>query len=120
MTMTTTILCDGCEKDITTTRNSVDYRIHLESQDKTRWYVTEGFDGGAVTSMHISNPLPRDKHFCRFTCLAIWLEREGHFRTPDSLVTEIFEKQNKINPDEDPGDLTITIQDDTSIVTVVQ
>ena len=38
--------------------------------------------------------------------------------TPDELVAAIFKAQNKLRPDEDPGDLTITVQDDMPLVEV--
>jgi hypothetical protein len=40
--------------------------------------------------------------------------------TPDELVAEIFRIQNERNPDSDPGDLTIEIQDDLPMVLVWQ
>jgi hypothetical protein len=40
--------------------------------------------------------------------------------TPDELVAEIFRIQNERNPDADPGDLTIEIQDDMPMVLVWQ
>ena len=40
--------------------------------------------------------------------------------TPDELVTEIFRFQQKRNPDSDPGDLTIEVQDDMPLVMVRQ
>jgi hypothetical protein len=40
--------------------------------------------------------------------------------TPDELVTELFRRQTAAAPDEDPGDLTISVQDDATAVMVVQ
>ena len=40
--------------------------------------------------------------------------------TPDELVTEIFRIQQERNPDGDPGDLTIEVQDDMPLVMVRQ
>ena len=40
--------------------------------------------------------------------------------TPDELINEIFAIQQTRNPDADPGDITIDIQDDTPLVMVRQ
>jgi hypothetical protein len=40
--------------------------------------------------------------------------------TPDELVDEIFRLQNERDPDEDPGDLTIGVQDDSALHEVSQ
>ena len=40
--------------------------------------------------------------------------------TPDELITEIFRIQEEYNPDADPGDIDITIQDDMPLVVVRQ
>jgi hypothetical protein len=40
--------------------------------------------------------------------------------TPDELVAEIFRIQDERNPDADPGDLTIEIQDDIPMVLITQ
>lgn len=40
--------------------------------------------------------------------------------TPDETVQEIFKLQLERNPDSDPGDLTITVQDDMPLVNVTQ
>ncbi len=40
--------------------------------------------------------------------------------TPDEIVTEIFKIQQLRNPDSDPGDLTIAVQDDMPLVVVGQ
>lgn len=40
--------------------------------------------------------------------------------TPDEIVSEIFKIQNEANPDADPGDLTIDIQDDMELVAIFQ
>ena len=73
MTTTTTILCDQCEHDLTYTNNTVDYRLILASQPKTHWYVGEGKETGAVTLMHIQNPMPQSRHFCGLHCLKEWI-----------------------------------------------
>lgn len=40
--------------------------------------------------------------------------------TPDELVNEILRIQNERNPDADPGDITINVQDDMPLCTVHQ
>jgi hypothetical protein len=40
--------------------------------------------------------------------------------TPDELIAEIFRIQEERNPDEDPGDITIDVQDDMPLVMVSQ
>jgi predicted PolB exonuclease-like 3'-5' exonuclease len=40
--------------------------------------------------------------------------------TPDELVAEIFRIQEERDPDSDPGDMDITIQDDMPLVIVRQ
>lgn len=40
--------------------------------------------------------------------------------TPDEIVAEIFRIQNEADPDADPGDITIDIQDDMDMVIVTQ
>ncbi len=39
---------------------------------------------------------------------------------PDQLVGEIFRLQNELDPDGDPGDMLIDIQDDSALVIVAQ
>lgn len=40
--------------------------------------------------------------------------------TPDELIAEIFRIQEERDPDADPGDIDITIQDDMPLVVVGQ
>lgn len=40
--------------------------------------------------------------------------------TPDEIIQEIFKIQQERNPDSDPGDMTITVQDDMPLVNVAQ
>lgn len=60
-----TIKCDRCLKDITSTKNCIDYRLHLNSQKKT-------IPRGAATLMYISDPLENEAHFCDMYCLKQW------------------------------------------------
>lgn len=41
-------------------------------------------------------------------------------KTPDELVAELFRLQNEKRPDDDPGDLTIDVQDDSAATFVYQ
>lgn len=40
--------------------------------------------------------------------------------TPDEIITEIFRVQNEHDPDADPGDISIDVQDDMPLVLVYQ
>jgi hypothetical protein len=64
----TQITCDGCGQDLTTTSNSVDYRLALRNEVIPN-------RGRAVTDIHISPSLEKDAHFCDLICLRRWLER---------------------------------------------
>lgn len=66
------IKCDWCDKDITYTGNCDDYRLVLQSESKTPWYVREGMEGGAVTAMAIEPELTRPHYFCNLHCLQVW------------------------------------------------
>lgn len=72
MATTTQVTCDGCGKDITYTGNSVDYRLVLDTQAKTPWYVREGKTGGPVTDWMQYPPISRRHHFCGLNCLDAW------------------------------------------------
>lgn len=48
------------------------------------------------------------------------LKKGRTIMTPDELVAEIFKLQLERSPDSDPGDLTIEVQDDSSLVMVSQ
>ena len=62
------VTCDSCERDITTSSNSVDYRIVL---------MSEGIPstGGAVTDMWIEPQFRQPLHFCGINCLKQWLDK---------------------------------------------
>lgn len=66
------ITCDHCGEDITVTGNCEDYRLVLESESRTPWYVLEGKTGGFVTAMAMQPPISRPHHFCGFRCLKEW------------------------------------------------
>jgi hypothetical protein len=68
----TKVKCDGCERDLTSTGNSVDYRLVLESESIPPWYREEGLSGGVVTDMLIDPPIDRAHHFCSLGCLDKW------------------------------------------------
>jgi hypothetical protein len=71
------VICDGCGGDITTTGNSVDYRLALVTQSPIPWYVAEGQNSGAVTDMMIWPAIKETHHFCNnLDCLRAWLAGE--------------------------------------------
>lgn len=70
----TKITCDGCGKDLTTTGNSVDYRLALVNEA-----IPSG--GGAVTDMMVYPPIERNVHFCGMRCLKAWLSAPPNGRT---------------------------------------
>ena len=76
------INCDGCGSDLTYTGNSVDYRLVLDCESKTPWFVGEGLEFGTVTDMLIYPPVSRPHHFCRMECLDSWRAKEPE-RKPD-------------------------------------
>jgi hypothetical protein len=65
MAIKSNITCDSCERDLTLTTNSIDYRLVLKSERKL---CAEG----AVTDMLIYPPINSDKHFCGLGCLQKW------------------------------------------------
>jgi hypothetical protein len=66
------ITCDGCGRDLTTTSNSVDYRLVLASESKP------GYGSGFYTDMMVYPPVDRAHHFCDLACLDHWRSREYH------------------------------------------
>jgi len=62
------VICDGCQRDLTTTGNSEAFRLVL---------ATERIPsrGGIVTDM-VAFPtgISRSKHFCDMRCLVAWLK----------------------------------------------
>lgn len=63
------VCCDHCEFDLTSTGNSVDYRLALIVEGKAS-------RGNVVTLLHIEPPLSRPHHFCGLKCLAEWLKAQ--------------------------------------------
>lgn len=59
------VMCDSCEKDISSTSNCEDYRLHLEVESLPK-------NSPMVTLMGIPRPLDRDYHFCDMDCLSRW------------------------------------------------
>lgn len=65
--MSVKITCDNCNVDLSTTGNSVDYRIKLQDE-----YIPSA--GGIVTDMMKYPALGGGvKHFCRASCLSKWV-----------------------------------------------
>jgi len=64
---TTTITCDSCEKDLTTTGNSIDYRLALKNERIP-------CRSGPVTCMMKYPALENDVYFCGLNCLYEWID----------------------------------------------
>ena len=68
MSATTQIItCDGCNRDLTTTSNSVAYRLILKVENIPS-------RGGWVTAMMAYPPITEPMHFCNLSCLDKWHE----------------------------------------------
>lgn len=68
----TVITCDCCEKDLTTSKDFIGYRLALTNEPMPCnypaplvWYVERGFD--------------QDKHFCAIGCLLMWGANQDFF-----------------------------------------
>jgi len=69
MSQVNIITCDQFQRDLTTSTNSVDYRLKLMNE-----YIAP--HDGAVTDMMIVPPLTDgDKHFCVLGCLYMWINK---------------------------------------------
>lgn len=66
---TTRVTCDGCQRDLTETGNSVDYRLVLAPE-------AVPCSGGFQTMVMRWPPLDRSYHFCRVACLQRWLAED--------------------------------------------
>jgi len=64
------ITCDNCERDITYTGNSIDWRIALINER-----VPISPDLTCVADMMIYPPLKHDCHFCGKECLKSWINK---------------------------------------------
>ena len=63
------IKCDNCEADLSTTTNSIDYRLHLHDEKMAS-------QGGVVTDMmKYPNLKDGDCHFCWLGCLKMWVSK---------------------------------------------
>ncbi len=60
--------CDACGRDLTTTGNSIDYRLALKNE-----HVPSV--GGFVTDMMVYPAIEHDVHFCGLSCLRAWLDK---------------------------------------------
>ena len=63
------ISCDNCKVDLTTTTNSINYRLALVNQ---RIPCKEG----SLTDMMVYPPIQQDAHFCGLGCLKTWLNNK--------------------------------------------
>lgn len=61
------VVCDDCGEDLSTTTNSVDYRLLLKSESKP------GYGSGFYTDMLITPAIDRPHHFCDLSCLRRWM-----------------------------------------------
>lgn len=61
------VTCDGCGNDISSTGNSIDYRLLLKAEKLP-------YRSACVTDMMIYPPIERDAHFCGIGCLRVWLD----------------------------------------------
>ena len=89
MPKTTKILCDTCGADITSTGNSVDWRIALINQ-----HIPSR--GGMVTDMWITPQLKDDVYFCNAGCLRAWIVKNIPAPNPEAYkeALEIEKFQN--------------------------
>ena len=70
---TTTVVCDGCGADRTSTGNCEDYRLALVVESLPRHSHT-------VTAMAVTPDIDRDHHFCGINCLVTWLRQKGYLK----------------------------------------
>ncbi len=66
MTQNNTVICDNCNRDLTTTTNSVDYRLKLMHENIIP-------HSGPVTDVMFCRRFEGDKHFCNVYCLKEWM-----------------------------------------------
>ena len=76
--MVYTIRCDNCGKDLTSTTNSVDYRLELRPIEISAWE-------GAVSDAMVYPPIEEQADFCGIDCLREWVlspKAPAGFRRP--------------------------------------
>ena len=81
------IKCDTCGHDLTSTGNSIDWRLALTAERKPS-------RGGFVTDMMIYPAIKHDMHFCALPCLDLWRDRERHKAKLWSESTEAWKREN--------------------------
>lgn len=86
MSEVTKVVCDACSTDLTTTGNSVDYRLRLASEEKLSW-------GGAVTDMMIYPALERPARPECDGCERAWPCREQAAAV--ASLTALYEGLNR-------------------------
>lgn len=62
------IRCDQCDKDLTYTTNSIDWRLALTNEAKA---IKPGIQ--VVTDMMIYPAIKHNSHFCGLNCLQKWI-----------------------------------------------
>lgn len=92
------VICDGCEADITTTGNSVDYRLQLDAYSPPSW-------GGCVTDMMIYPAIEETHHFCNdLDCVRAWLAGPEAVAKRKADIEARWERINKRNAPPSDGD----------------
>lgn len=69
MMLSAEIHCDGCEKDITNTHDSADFRLVLEAEHMA------AFPGRDLAMLKLTAPFNHKHHFCNLGCLNYWLNK---------------------------------------------
>lgn len=65
MTVKSSVTCDACGRDLTSTGNNIDWRLALVPQRIPS-------RGGIVTDMMIPPAIEETAHFCEIACLEAW------------------------------------------------
>ncbi len=64
----TTVTCDTCQRDISSTNNVQEYRILLRDES-----MPHQGRHGTVTDMNPTEWIGNDRHFCSGKCLREWV-----------------------------------------------
>lgn len=59
------ILCDNCERDITSTGASPQFRLHLKAEPLPH-------TSNSIHAIMVCPPIKEDKYFCNLSCLEGW------------------------------------------------
>ena len=80
MPKTEKIICDQCGADLTSTGNSVDWRISVRSEQIPPRV-------GTVTYVVITPSLDQDAYFCNAECLVDWVKKK--YRTAEEKLEDL-------------------------------